>query len=471
MSAAAVPDLADAPAWASLEELARAASATDLFVLRRIDGDRFAHVDGFGRGIGWAGIVEVSLSEEPGLTAAVVGKQVVRRDCVAAEHAFGPYYARSLAVVPVDNDALIVFGSNDRRLSALSDSAFSDLGRCVFSSIAEVSPAKRLADELELVNAVRDLLLAPAANLEQAISSVVCAAAAALSCEAGVLYLAEPERVSVCDRGWSPAEDDEIVLEVMRELTARGKFPVCIQDATGKDLPAPFSAARGITSYYLLELEAPLTGTLLVLHTQAAPRGFTSLCQVLGRRLVEAAGSVLSAGLSRERLLEAAEQAGREARCDPLTGLANRLGWEEALASTTAAPDHPVSVIQLDCRGLKQANDRYGHHVGDELLRSVAEILRLSAPEGLVARLGGDEFAVLLDDADETLCAEVAHRIRSSVAAHPPISGIPVGVAVGTATTSPEDTCISSAHRRADRDMLRDKPRGLFTRRISAWGA
>ena len=85
------------------------------------------------------------------------------------------------------------------------------------------------------------------------------------------------------------------------------------------------------------------------------------------------------------------ERAEAEARRDPLTDLANRLAWTEQLSALSAPPGAPVSIVQLDCRGLKEINETYGHHAGDELLRRVAAILRRSVGgEGLVARLGGD---------------------------------------------------------------------------------
>ncbi len=462
MGSTIVPSLSKPPdpwARASLEELARSAGAPDLFVLRRIGADRFAHVDGYGRGVGWAGIVEIGLDEEPMLAAAAAAGGVLRRDSAAPEHAFGPYYARSFAVVPVGDDSLVVFGSNQDPVDELQDGEFRELAECVVSSIGEISPAKRLADELELVNAVRDLLLAPAAGIGEALDNVVREATAALSCEAGVLYLQELERLAVADRGFTIAPATELLLGVMRELTAKGRSPVCIQDAISRDLPKPFSAAEGVKSYYLLELEPPLTGALLLLHTESAPRGFTTLCQALGRRLVEAAGTVLSAGLAREQLLAEAEQAGQQARRDPLTGLSNRRGWEEAIAATRATPERPVSIIQLDCRALKEANNSHGHHVGDELLQALAEILRASVREGLVARLGGDEFAALLADTDRKACSVVAERLTASVAAHPPIAGVELAVAVGAATTSALELDLSHTHRLADAEMLRDKAR------------
>ncbi|UHD45769.1 EAL domain-containing protein [Aureimonas altamirensis] len=96
----------------------------------------------------------------------------------------------------------------------------------------------------------------------------------------------------------------------------------------------------------------------------------------------------------------AAERLARElAYQDPLTGLANRRQFEEALRTAAASPPTAGSshaVLMLDLNGFKQINDTYGHGTGDELLVIVAQRLLRAVREGdLVARLGGDEFVVL----------------------------------------------------------------------------
>ena len=96
----------------------------------------------------------------------------------------------------------------------------------------------------------------------------------------------------------------------------------------------------------------------------------------------------------------AAEQEARTlAFQDPLTGLANRRQFDEALRAALAAPPRAGAshaIFLLDLNGFKQVNDVYGHGVGDELLTVIAQRLALAVTEGdLVARLGGDEFAIL----------------------------------------------------------------------------
>jgi diguanylate cyclase (GGDEF)-like protein len=123
-------------------------------------------------------------------------------------------------------------------------------------------------------------------------------------------------------------------------------------------------------------------------------------------------GAVLAVGLLifamrryREQKREMARRIAAEGRAralayqDPLTGLANRRQFEEALARAAASPPaqgQVHAVYLLDLNGFKQINDTYGHGTGDELLLIVAERLLRSVREGdLVARLGGDEFVLL----------------------------------------------------------------------------
>jgi diguanylate cyclase (GGDEF)-like protein len=188
------------------------------------------------------------------------------------------------------------------------------------------------------------------------------------------------------------------------------------------------------------------------------------LCQALGTKLVEASEPLLEAALLRDRMRAELERAEAEARCDPLTGLANRLAWNESIASREVSSEKPASVIQLDCRGLKAINDTYGHRVGDELLLRVAAILRSCVRDhDLVARLGGDEFAVLLCETDEVRARAIVERIVEAAAAEE-APGLPrVELAIGTATARDEPLEVAQAL--ADARMLEAKRGGADGRR------
>jgi diguanylate cyclase (GGDEF)-like protein len=151
-----------------------------------------------------------------------------------------------------------------------------------------------------------------------------------------------------------------------------------------------------------------------------------------------------------------------DARRDALTGLANRLAWEEAIARAQAAFEttaSPSSVIVLDVDGLKLANDSRGHEFGDDLLRRVAALVRGTVREqDVVARVGGDEVAVLLPNADESRCAEALIRLREAFANAAQLDGHPLSVAVGYATVTAGRT-LTDALRQADARMYAQKSR------------
>ncbi len=443
-------------AHASAAEIAVAAGASDLFVFRRVAEGRFAHVGGAGRGAGWAGIVEVALENEPFVAAALTSRSVDRRHEASPWRVLGPYYAHAATVVPVSEDVFVIFGDSGEGAIETSDSELLELGRFASEMLVDVEPAKRLADEIETLNAVRELLQAPAGTFEEALQRLVDHATCALSCDLGVAHVPERELTVISDlRGSLPLEQQD-TLEALEEILQRAEFPVCVQQSTEDELPHPFRSSDGVLAYYLLEIPQPLAGVLLLLHTRAgAARGFTLLCQTLGARLVEAAEPLLAAALLRDTMQDQLERASAQARIEPLTGVGNRLAWEEQLASARPSSVAPASVVKVDCRGLKQVNDTRGHHVGDQLLKRVGAILAASSrDEDLVARVGGDEFGVLLLNADEDVARGVVERIRAALAASHQSGQVAIDLAVGFATTY-ED--IDDADRRADSEMLRAK--------------
>ena len=219
--------------------------------------------------------------------------------------------------------------------------------------------------------------------------------------------------------------------------------------------------AFGISPRKLL----PFFGWVYAVDALLAPVGFLAALESRTMQyafLLTLAPLCLLALLARERrsriqraqaFQHAYDGAHLQARRDTLTGLANRLAWEEA----TAAAATPASVIVLDVDCLKLANDSRGHAFGDEVLRNVAAVVRGSVREqDLVARVGGDEMAILLANADEERCAEAMTRLREAFAAAAPLDGFPVSVGLGCATTGPGLT-LAEAQRLADARLYAEK--------------
>jgi diguanylate cyclase (GGDEF)-like protein len=104
---------------------------------------------------------------------------------------------------------------------------------------------------------------------------------------------------------------------------------------------------------------------------------------------------------------------------DPLTGLANRRGVEQHMRREVARVmrhGYRLSFVMLDIDHFKRVNDRFGHSMGDEVLRRVAESVgRTLRTSDVAARWGGEEFLVVLTDTGLDGAGMCAERIRSAV--------------------------------------------------------
>jgi hypothetical protein len=279
---------------------AASVGASDLFVLRRVSGNRFVHFGGSGRGSGWAGLIEVSSDEETSLGQALATRGPVRLAHGGKDLVFGPYYARAAAFVPVTADVVVVFGGEDEALSDATDNALQSAATLAADAVESVTPAKKLADELEELDAVRAAAAVVAGSVEETMRELAGVAAEALACEVGAIYLVDGDRIEIADRGWQLRESPERVAAALKSVLGESRFPYCVQDASLLPLPAPLDRERGLRSYYLLELTGLSRGVLFVAHTDAAPRGFTLLCRRLGTRIADVASAGLGAALTRE---------------------------------------------------------------------------------------------------------------------------------------------------------------------------
>ena len=150
---------------------------------------------------------------------------------------------------------------------------------------------------------------------------------------------------------------------------------------------------------------------------------------------------------------------------DPLTQLANRAEFDRVQGLFIEAHSQrglPCSLIICDIDHFKHVNDTWGHPAGDEVIRSFAQLLKVSCRSGdLVARYGGEEFVMLCADCNVATAFDRAEAIRRSFAALPqPVTGgRMITASFGVTQTQAGDTSATLLNR-ADRALLSAKEAG-----------
>jgi diguanylate cyclase (GGDEF)-like protein len=174
------------------------------------------------------------------------------------------------------------------------------------------------------------------------------------------------------------------------------------------------------------------------------------------------AGAVFMVVMARER---SEMRTAREAHTDALTGIANRRAFLAAAAHALvpAQPERgPLALVAFDLDHFKAINDRYGHAVGDVVLRSFATTAAALLRTGdLFGRIGGEEFAVLLPGTGMDEAFVVADRIRHAFATSPRVhAGIAIEVSVCAGIASAEDMDLEGLLEAADRALYAAKALG-----------
>ncbi len=165
---------------------------------------------------------------------------------------------------------------------------------------------------------------------------------------------------------------------------------------------------------------------------------------------------------------------------DPLTGLPNHRALQTLLeqeCDRARRYGHPLSLLFFDGDRFKQVNDRYGHAIGDVVLRELGERVRgvLRAGDS-VGRFGGEEFLVFLPETDAQEAKNVAERLRSAVAAQPLAAhdvegGIAVTVSIGVASYPDDGASANELCDQADQAMYWAKRLGRNQVRSAAEAA
>jgi len=179
------------------------------------------------------------------------------------------------------------------------------------------------------------------------------------------------------------------------------------------------------------------------------PSAIASVTHALSRRVVQ-----------QNRLLE------RLNRTDALTGLPNRVHWEDAAHRELRRyrrQGRTSTLLMMDIDGFKHINDSRGHQSGDEVIRRFAGIVRSSCREiDTPGRYGGEEFGLVLPETDAAAATVVAERIRRSFAdaefgEHP---GLRCTVSIGLCALDADIADVESWVRLADAALYRAKKQG-----------
>lgn len=136
----------------------------------------------------------------------------------------------------------------------------------------------------------------------------------------------------------------------------------------------------------------------------------------VSRRSEATAAKLTETARKTQELRHELAEARRMASTDPLTGLANRRHFDQALREQLGER-RPTALLMVDLDHFKMVNDTHGHPAGDQVLCQLADILAEAAPEGAVAaRFGGEEFSLMMPCAMLREAMAMAEQIRGRIA-------------------------------------------------------
>jgi len=163
-------------------------------------------------------------------------------------------------------------------------------------------------------------------------------------------------------------------------------------------------------------------------------------------------------------LKKANEKIAELTRTDPLTDLANRRFFNERLeemVSLSQRKSQPLSLIMTDIDNFKSINDKYGHDMGDKVLKTYADLMKSSVrPEDLVSRFGGEEFMIILPLTNSGDAYKVAERIRIKLSEKDILkNGVKITASLGVCSIKIDEN-IDSFVKRVDNAMYKAKESG-----------
>ncbi|MDD5370152.1 MAG: diguanylate cyclase [Anaerolineaceae bacterium] len=319
------------------------------------------------------------------------------------------------------------------------------------------------AHELEALHHAATALLANL-DLDSLLGQILETARSAIpTAEKGLLHLADQDSGEFKVRAMLGYQNPTIRRSNRRDApdylmdAIRQRRALLFNDLPGASKPGGSSNPRSVIVAPLV-LGQSVLGALSL--TSARPGAFGEADM---RLLVSLAATTTAA--IQNALLHSQVQ--RLAVTDDLTEQYNRRGFFE-LGEREIERFHrfgrELSIIMLDIDHFKEINDAFGHAVGDQVLATLARRCRTHIRQvDVLGRYGGEEFVILLPETDMATAAEIAERIRSSIASEPvatPQGEIALSISLGVASATPEVLNLAALLDRADAAMYQAKQKG-----------
>ena len=256
--------------------------------------------------------------------------------------------------------------------------------------------------------------------------------------------------------------------EIRQEVAKLGQSMVSslkeLEEFTGDagDDASELNQARNILSEDL-----PKEPQAALAHLRRACEALTSAEGKLGSAVQSISEQMKTNIQEVSELRDHLEQAHKDARCDPLTGLANRRELREFFDTIG---NQPASLLMLDMDFFKKINDNHGHDVGDEILEEVGKRLtNITGEHDIAARFGGEEFVTVLKDVGVRQVLNIAEQIRTAVTGNPistTAGDIHITASVGAAARFAGES-IADWNKRADVALYEAKHSGRNCTRVS----
>lgn len=142
---------------------------------------------------------------------------------------------------------------------------------------------------------------------------------------------------------------------------------------------------------------------------------------------------------------------------DPLTGLYNRLYFEELIHQENPNLEYPLTIISADCDDLKKINDEFGHHAGDIYICYARDALLENLPKGsYLFRMGGDEFIAMVQNTNKEQAKQIVDGINESINKfrNPQFE---LKMSVGSWTLMDKGISLESGVAKSDKEMYKTK--------------